>query len=151
MLDTGSTADPRARHGCAKLSDTVINLLASEKFYTQIEGVPKLFTKYTGALSSRANAVTAIGQVVNKESYAAVQTAAASYTPTYSAFILFTQHNWYQTDTLLGSLASSCRFSLEYLSTNSSGGRSEKYACCAADCVNGASTIQSGWMTAYVK
>lgn len=80
-----------------------------------------------------------------------VQTASASYTPTYSAFILFTQHNWNQTDTLLGSQASSCRFSLESLSTDSSGGYGTKYACCAANCAGGGPAILSGWMTAYVK
>jgi hypothetical protein len=146
VLGTGSAADPRVRSECAKLADAVINQLATERiFYTQVEGMPKLFTRYTGVLSSQANAVTTIGQVVNKESYAAVQAATPTYTPRYSALILFGQHDWYEADTLLGSRASSCRFSLEYLSTD---GR-RKYACCTANC-NSLNTY-SGWMTAYVK
>src|SRR6185295_10167534 len=81
VLGTGYTGDPRARADCAKLSDTVINQLATERiFYTQFEGMPKLFTKYTGVLSSQSNAVTTIGQVVNQESYAAVVAATASFT-----------------------------------------------------------------------
>jgi hypothetical protein len=154
VLGTGYTADPRARSACAKLSDAVINQLASERiFYTQFEGMPRLFTKYTGVLSSQANAVSTIGQVVNKESYAAVQAAAATYVPKYSGFILFSQHDWYQTDTVLGSRASSCRFSLEYLSATS--GYKDKYACCAADCRSASSSgqmnVSTGWLSAYVK
>ncbi|HYH98855.1 fibrinogen-like YCDxxxxGGGW domain-containing protein [Hyalangium sp.] len=144
VMGTGYTADPRVRSECAKLSDAVINQLATERiFYTQVEWMPKLFTRYTGVLSSQGNAVTTIGQVVTQESYTAVQAATPSYTPKYSGFILFSQHDWYEPDTQLGSRASSCRFSLEHLST--SGQR--KDACCSPDC----SIFNHGWMTAYVK
>jgi hypothetical protein len=144
VLDTDSTADPRVRSECAKLSDEVINQLASERiFYTQVEWMPKLFTRYSGVLSSQENAVTTIGQVVNKESYAAVQAATPTYTPKYSGFILFGQHDFHQPDTQLGSRESSCRFSLEYLSTKDR----RKYACCSADC----NIFNYGWMSAYVK
>ena len=151
-LGTGYAADPRVRANCAKLSDAVINQLASERiFYTQVEEMPKLFTKYTGVLSSQVNAVSTLGQVVSKESYAAVKAAAAAYTPKYNGLLLFGQHNWTDTDTQLGSRASSCRLSLEYLSTSGS----DMYACCAADCRGASSSgqmnVYSGWMTAYVK
>ncbi len=153
VLGTGASGDPRFGAGCGKLSDAVINTLATEKiFYTQAGTAQKLFTKYTGVLSSaNATAVTLIGTMVNKESYAAVQAAAASFTPAYGGLRLFGQHNWYQADTMMGSSPSACRFSLEYLDSASTTA-SYRYACCAADCaVTTGSRVENGQLVAFVK
>jgi hypothetical protein len=145
IMGTGALGDPRFGAGCAKFSDALINTLATERiFYTQVGSAQREFTKYTGVLSSATNAYTLIGQMVNKESYAAVQAATANFTPGYTLLRLFGQQNWYQSDTLLGSNASACRFSLEYLDS-----ASPKYACCTADCAGG--QVTSGVMMAYVK
>ena len=147
IMGTGAISDPRFTSACAKYTDAMTNQLATENiFYTQLINEPRLFTKYTGVLSSATSAVNTIGQIVSKETYAAVKAAAANYTPAYSGFRLFGQQNWYQSDTLLGSRPSSCRFSLEYLDTGS-----VKYACCAPDCSVSGSELQLGLMVAFVK
>lgn len=88
-----------------------------------------------------------IGNVINKETYTAVAQATPSAVPAYNGFRLFSQHNWYQSDTQLGSMARSCRLSLEYLDTNG-----PKYACCGADCQPVPSPrIDYGLIVAYVK
>ncbi len=148
LLGTGATSDPKNGGPCAKLSDATINTLASERvFYTQIGPVMKAFTRYTGVLSSSASANTLIGSVVTKETYAAVLLGPLVATPAYAGFRLFGQHNWYQSDTQLGSQATTCRFSLEYLDT-----AQVKYACCAADCTATPSgSLNTGMMYAFVK
>ena len=134
--------------GCAKYADAMINTLATERiFYTRIGDNPPLFTRYTGVLSSAANAYQTVGNVINKETYAAVAAANPAGPPAYTGFRLFSQHNWYQGDTQLGSAARSCRLSLEYLDTNS-----PKYACCGASCeVAAAPRVDYGLIVAYVK
>ncbi|MDD5213868.1 MAG: fibrinogen-like YCDxxxxGGGW domain-containing protein, partial [Candidatus Gracilibacteria bacterium] len=125
--------------GCDKLSDTAINNIASEKiFRADIPSSNKMYSKYSGYIDTSGIALT-VGQIVNKETYSGVK-AAILLTPGYAGYIGFTQHNWYQTDTLLGSARGSCRLSLEY-----SNNASSKYACCGASC---GTVINTG--TAYV-
>jgi hypothetical protein len=149
VMTSAASGNPRLRSSCSKLSDADINALASERiFYTQVEGMPRLFTRYTGVLSSAANSGATLGRVVHKESYGAVMASEPSFEPKYSGQRLFGQHDWYQADTQLGSRAASCRLSLEYLGDAAN----PKYACCGADCGNAqVQRVTDGWMTAYVR
>jgi hypothetical protein len=149
VMGAGATGDPSTLMYCGKYTDAIINTLATERiFYTRTGANPPLFTKYTGQLSSAVNAYTTIGNIVNKETYAAVMAAATVGPPGYSGFRLFSQHNWYQADTQLGSKPRMCRVSLEYIDD----GTRPKYSCCGASCeVANPSRIDYGTIVAFVK
>ena len=129
VFNAASYGNPATATGCAKYSDELINLIASEKvFFARIPGHSPTFTKYSGSINIAGNP----GNVVQGGSYDDVKNASTSYTPGYGGWLFFHQENWYQTDRCLGSPAGHTRLSLEYITTTGN-----LYACtggCSSNC-----------------
>ena len=133
---------------CAKYSDTVINTLAASKiFFSRVGSATPLFTRY----STKIRIDGPPGKVVQSLNYNDVASATPSYTPQYTAWVFFSQQNWYNTDRCFGAQLSSYRLSLEYLGGKHSCGKCLKYACtgaCNKDCPT---HIKTGIAEVYVR
>ena len=148
-MSASSMGDPSSNNTiCVKYSDAVINELAPNKiFYSKVNSNPVLFTHYDSAIRYDGPP----GKVVQSTNYTDINNATPNYTPQYSAWVLFHQQNWYNTDRCFGAQTNSFRLSLEYLSGGALNPNQVKYACtgnCAADCPM---SITSGTAEVYVR
>ena len=139
VFNAASYGNPATATGCAKYSDEMINLIASEKvFFARVPGYSPTFTKYSGSI----NVAGTPGNVVQGGTYDDVKNASTAYTPGYGGWLYFHQENWYQTDRCLGSPAGHTRLSLEYIT-----GTGNLYACTGGCSSNCPSNIRSNLVT----
>jgi len=93
MSDSGAAqgGDPISAT-CCKLSDAVINALASGKvYYTKVPGYPSTYTKYSGTVTVGTRSP---GTVTQGASYAAVKDAAPAYAISYGGWRFAHSNDW---------------------------------------------------------